>query len=178
MTLSKMPAQMIAGDSLGLSIPIGDYTAADGWAVRLTLTPLAGGTPQAFDASETVGGIGQIAISSAASSALQVGDHRYLIAATKDGDRASLDFGTVHVLPDPAADGVDQRSAAKRALDAIDAVLENRAGSEDVEYTFEDGRSIKKVPHGELLMVRKHYARIVAREKTKGRGPRRVSVRL
>lgn len=177
MSLSRMPASLIAGDSLSLSIPLGDYAAADGWAVRLTITPLSGGTPVSIDASDGAE-VWNFAVTSAQSSSLTVGENRYLIAATKDDNRSTIEFDVLKVLPDPASDGVDQRSAAKRALDAIDTVLESRAGSEDVEYIFEDGRSIKKVPHAELLLLRKHYTRIVAREKNQGRGPRRVTVRL
>jgi hypothetical protein len=172
-----MPAQIIAGDSLRLAVPSGDYPASAGWSVALVLTPLAGGTPTSIAGSEA-GGEWVIALGSSASAELAAGRLRYLLAATKNGDRSTIDHGEVEVLANPADSETDLRSAAQRALDAIDAVLANRASSEDMEFTFEDGRALKKVPHADLLTLRRHYARIVARERGKGRGPKRVMVRL
>jgi hypothetical protein len=177
MNYSRMPASLIAGDSLRLAIPGGDYPASDGWAVSLVLQALAGGAPSTVNASDD-GGDWLLVLASATSAGLAPGGYRYMIAATKAGDRHTIDHGDVEVRPDPAKPATDQRSAARRALDAIDAVLENRASSEDMKFTFADGRALDKIPHADLLALRKHYARIVARETNKGRGPKRVLVRL
>ena len=177
MTLIRMPAQMIAGDALRLAVPSGDYPASEGWAVALTLQALAGSAPVIVNATEA-GGDWEVVVSSATSANLAPGPYRYLIAGTKDGNRSTIEHGQIEVLPDPAKAAQDQRSAARRALDAIDAVLENRASSEDMKFTFADGRALDKIPHADLLALRKHYARIVARENTKGRGPKRVLVRI
>ncbi|MGD9470622.1 MAG: hypothetical protein AB7G24_00825 [Novosphingobium sp.] len=178
MDLMTMPAQIIAGDSLSLVLAAaaGDYPAADGWAVALTLTPMAGGAPVAVAAT---GGAASwdIALPSATSAGLAAGQHRWLIAATKAGERSTVAFGEVKILPNPAG-AVDQRSAMRRALDAIDAVLESRAGSENIRFDFADGRSIHKVPHAELLELRKFYAGKVAAEQRGRTGPRRVEIRL
>ncbi len=177
MNLSRMPASLIAGDSLRLSIAGGDYPAAEGWSVAMVLQALAGGAPTSVNAT-VEGGDWLLMLTSTASAALAPGSYRYLIAATNEGDRQTIDHGELLVKPDPAKPATDQRSAARRALDAIDAVLESRASSEDLKYTFADGRALDKIPHGDLLALRKHYARIVARETNKGRGPKRVLVRL
>ena len=177
MTFSRMPASLIAGDSLRLAIPQGDYPSADGWVASLVLQPIAGGVPTTV-AATTENGDWVLLLSSAASAALEVGVHRYVIAATKAGERSTIGAGDINVLPDPAKAAQDLRSPARRALDAIDAVLENRASAEDMKYTFADGRALEKIPHADLLALRQHYARIVARETNKGRGPKRVLVRL
>jgi hypothetical protein len=177
MNLSRMPAQMIAGDSLRLAIPMGDYAASASWAVSLVLQALAGGAPVTVNATAD-GGDWLMVLGSGSSATLAPGPFRYLIAATKDGERSTIEAGQIEVLPDPAKAVQDQRTPARRALDAIDAVLENRASSEDMKFTFADGRALDKIPHADLLALRKHYARIVAREATKGRGPKRVLVRL
>jgi hypothetical protein len=177
MNLSRMPASLIAGDSLRLAIPVGDYPADEGWAVSLVLQALAGAAPVTVNASDDDGDWLMV-LASANSADLVPGGYRYLIAATKDGDRQTIDHGDMQVRPDPAKPATDQRSPARRALDAIDAVLENRASSEDMKFTFADGRALEKVPHADLLALRKHYARIVARETNKGRGPKRVLMRL
>lgn len=63
---------------------------------------------------------------------------------------------------------------AQRALAAIEAVLEQRASSMDLEYTFEDGRSVKMLPPSELLRLRDYYKREVAREGGTGAGRRPI----
>lgn len=177
MTLSRMPAQIIAGDSLRLVIAAGNYPASAGWSVALVIQALAGSSPVTVNASDG-SAEWSIAFSSAASALLTPGAYRYLIAATKNGERSTIAVGQVEVLPNPTVAATDQRSSARRALDAINAVLEGRASSEDLKYTFADGRALEKVPHGDLLALRRHYARIVARETSKGLGPRRVMMRL
>lgn len=177
MTFSRMPALLIAGDSLRLAIADGDYPASEGWSVALVLQAMAGGTPTTVNGTAS-GDDWVLTLTSAASAALVAGAYRYAIAATNAGDRQTIDHGEVQVRPDPASPATDQRSPARRTLDAIDAVLESRASSEDLKFTFADGRALEKVPHGELLALRKHYARIVAREANKGLGPKRVLMRL
>ncbi len=177
MTLSRMPASLIAGDSLLLAIPVGNYPASSGFTVSLVLQALAGAAPVTVNATDGAAEW-DIAVSSATSAALAPGSYRYLIAATKAGDRTTIDSGEVQVLPDPAKAAQDQRSQARRALDAIDAMLEGRASSEDMKFTFADGRALEKIPHGDLLALRQHFARKVARELNKGRGPKRVLMRL
>lgn len=177
MTVNRMPAQMIAGDSLLLAIPVGNYPASAGFAVSLVLQALAGGTPVTVNGTDGVADW-DIAVASSVSTTLAPGTYRYLIAATKGGDRSTIDSGEVEVLPDPARSAQDQRSQARRALDAIDAVLEGRASSEDMKFTFADGRALEKIPHADLLALRQHFARKVAGEANKGRGPKRVLMRL
>lgn len=177
MTLNRMPAQLIAGDSVSLAFPVGNYPASAGFAVSLVLQALAGGTPLTVNATDGAAEW-DIDVTSAASAALAPGGYRYLIAATKGGNRSTIDAGDLQVLPDPAKPAQDQRSQARRALDAIDAVLEGRASSEDLKFTFADGRALEKIPHGDLLALRQHFARKVAREANKGRGPKRVLMRL
>lgn len=176
MVVKRMPAQIIAGDSLSLEIGLSGFTTAAGDAVSLTLTPMAGGTPLAIIAD---GGVTEwtIELGSSVSVNLVPGQYRFLLASVNSGNRSTIEFGEVVVLPDPSA-SEDQRSSAQRALDAIDAVLEDRAGSPDLKYEFEDGRSVEMVPHRELIELRKHYARRVANEKRGARGPSRVQVRL
>lgn len=177
MTMTSMPARIVAGDSVDLRIAVGNYPAAEGWIVSLLLQPIAGGTPVSVNATDGAQEWA-LALASAISAGLVAGAHRYLIAATKAGERSTIAFGDVQVLPNPSVPATDQRSAARRALDAIDAVLELRAESADMKFVFEDGRQIEKIPHADLLRLRTHYARIVEREKRGRAGPRRVNVRL
>lgn len=178
MSLTKMPARFIGGDSLDfvLSAAAGAYPASEGWSVALTLTPMAGGTKVV--AAATGGSTSwNVTLTSAATNGL-TGNYRYLFAATKGGERSTIAFGTVEILPNPATDSTDQRSQAQRTLDAIDAVLEGRASKSDLKVEFADGRSIERLSHGELIELRKYFAGRVAAERRGNRGPGRVVMRL
>lgn len=177
MKLNNVPARLVAGDSLTLAIAVGDVPASEGWTVKLTLQPIDGGTPTVVNATD---GAAEwlLELTSAQSATLVTGPQRYHIAATLGGERRTLAHGEIEVLPDPAQAGLDQRSPARRALAAIDAVLEQRASETDLKFVFEDGRSVEMMPHADLLRLRTHYARIVMREKNGRAGPRRVNMRL
>lgn len=175
---AKLPARIVAGDSLVLRVSAASWPSADGWAVSLTMQPIAGGFAKTTVAGAEDAGDWVLTLTAALSAALVPGAHRFLIAAARAGERQSIGFGETKVLPNPETSAADQRSAARRALDVIDAVLEQRAGSAEMKFEFEDGRSVESMPHGELLKLRAHYARIVVRERQGRRGPARVNVRL
>jgi hypothetical protein len=62
---------------------------------------------------------------------------------------------------------IDLRSAAKIALDAINAAMQNKATNDQMEYeisTPAGSRKIRRIPFADLLAARKEYAGIVARE--------------
>lgn len=173
----EIPAVLVAGDSLRLAFPLGDRLPSDGWSASLTLQPLVGGSVLVIDGIASVDEW-TFAVSPTQSAGLAPGSYRAALFLSRTDERVTLAQSELAVLPNPASPGSDQRSAARRALDAIEAVLEGRAGSEDLEFTFADGRALKKIPHGELLALRQHYARLVARERQGTAGPRRVLVRL
>lgn len=71
------------------------------------------------------------------------------------GNRSELVRGSVNVLPDiEAADGTsDLRSWTKRMLDAVEAVLENRASRVEEEYQIA-GRQLRLISPDELVKLR------------------------
>lgn len=177
---TTMPTRLICGDSIQLSLDdLGQaYPASDGWQVSLALSPLAGGVPVVVNATGGSGSPWLVTLTSTASAALNPGQFGWAIRAIKDGIRDTPLLGKIVVLADPAATNADQRSQAQRVLDAIDAVIENRASATDLKVTFADGRSIERLSHSELLAMRKDYAARVARENASSRGPVRILARL
>ena len=65
--------------------------------------------------------------------------------------------GTLEVLPryDQAAN-LDDRSHARKVLEAIEAVIEGRATKDQEEYTI-GSRTLKRTPVKELLELRDKY---------------------
>lgn len=175
---TAMPSSMVAGDSLTVEFGSAstDYPASQGWSAALVLVPEAGGTPLSIAC--TSGATSWIAqITPTQSAALAAGVYVYSLRASKSGERKTILKGSIDVLPDLVAN-TDQRSKYQRILDAIDAVLENRASSSDLRVQFEDGREIERVPHADLIKLREYYARKVASEKRGRTGPKRILSRL
>lgn len=68
-----------------------------------------------------------------------------------------IDRGTLEILPKyTASAALDDRSHARICLDAIEAVMENRATQDQQEYAIE-GRSLKRMLIADLLRLRDYY---------------------
>jgi len=102
-------------------------------------------------------------------------------------ERYLLDSGTLKVLPDYAAGTItaalDDRTHARKVLTAIEAILENRATKDQEEYTIA-GRSLKRTPIPDLIVLRDTYRREANAEKIAeqiangGANPRRMGIRF
>lgn len=91
------------------------------------------------------------------------------IIRTSDNERLVLGTGTVEVVANRDAVTTDPRSHARKVLDAIEAVLENRATVDQQEYSIA-GRSLKRMEIGNLLTFRDKYrAEVHAEEHGAGR---------
>ena len=103
--------------------------------------------------------------SSATTSEWTAGTYYWQVEARRlsDDERAFLYRGVVEVRSDMDENAVDPRSNARRALDNINAVLENRVTKDVASYSIA-GRSVTKIPFNELLDLRDYYRKEVARE--------------
>lgn len=175
-----VPLRLIRGDSLVLRLEAAgaDWPVTAGWALSMALAPDSGGTVTTIDAVDD-GGEWVLTLTTTQSAALTVGLQSWAIRASKSGLRETVMQGTLSVDADIAAN-TDRRSHARRVLDLIEAAIEGRATSVDLEYIFEDGRSVKSMGHDELWRMRDRYRREVAREEGRGAGarPARIVPRL
>lgn len=112
------------------------------------------------------------------------GDYTWVAVVTAGSEAFEVDRGTLKVLPRyDAAANLDDRTHAKVVLDAIEAVIENRATKDQEEYSIA-GRSLKRTPIAELLKLRQLYRNEVAGEQAaealrNGNGlGRKIQVRL
>lgn len=99
-----------------------------------------------------------IEIASATTAAYATGDfHWYaFITRSSDSERIAVDNGYAKVELNFADTNADHRSHAKKVLDAIEAVLENRASQDQMSYSIA-GRSLARMSIDDLMTFRNRY---------------------
>lgn len=170
-TLTNTPSKLTAGDSAEWTISLPDYPAP---AWTLTYYLVKDGkqiviTGTQYGSTEEH----HISVDAATTAAWQPGTYSYQAKASNGTDRKDAGSGTVVIEPDFAqqGSGYDDRSFAKKSLDAIEAVIERRASQSQQEYQIA-GRALKFMTMEELLNARDRFrAEVRAGERRKAGKP-------
>lgn len=179
--LARVPDRVIAGDSIVVRADglMAAYDSAEGYSVTWLFQPAAGG------AITSISGVAdadawKLVVPASATVSWATGRWRWSVRVVNDDFAQTIDQGMMTVDPNPETADLDSRTQAQRILDMVNAAIEGRASSTDLEYEFEDGRRLRKMTHAELLVLRDRYVKIVATEanKTRRTGPGRVLVSL
>jgi hypothetical protein len=149
----------------------GDYPAPV-WTLKYRFKNAAGGF-EVIASSD-----GQAFAVSFDSAAVIAGTYSWVARAESGAIFHSVDSGVMEVLPNlfsgSAATASDQRTHEQIVLEAIEAVLENRATKDQEEYTI-GNRSLKRTPMKDLVWLRETYrARVWAQQ----RGPSQYVARF
>ena len=101
------------------------------------------------------------------------GAYAWTIRATDGVDVVEVQSGRVKIAADIAAagEGFDDRSHARKTLEAIEAVIEKRASMDQERYRI-NNRELYRTPIAELLRLRNTYRAEVRREDAKASGRR------
>ena len=165
----SMVDSLIAGDTLDFTDVVADYPATAAWVLKYRLVPRFT-TPTQAPVELTATTVNttdyRVQAASTATAAWAPGAYNWFRWVEQSGQRQSLGSGQLVVELNPAAapQGADNRSQAQIALDAIDAVLANRATVDQMEYSIA-GRSLKRMTIDELLKLRSHYVDEVNKER-------------
>jgi len=156
------PESFIAGDSVEWSLSLPDYLPTVWTASVVFVNASKQFGARGYDYGD---GTHRLRLEPAITALIPAGVYawqRYVSTAT---DRLCIAQGSTRVSPNFAtqSSGIDMRTHARRVLDAIEAVLENRA-SEDDSYVMIGATQITKLPHADLLALRSQYRREVANE--------------
>jgi len=159
------PREFVSGDTVKWERNIDGKTAADGWGLVYSFR----GNGVEYDYTATASGTSfELTIEPADSALLAAGDYTVAGYAQKMvaqpdgslviGERHTVFEGRMSVKANLFTAGAtfDGRSHVKKVLDAIEAVLENRA-SKEILTTNIEGVSISNIPHGELMQLREKY---------------------
>lgn len=173
---------LTAGDTLDFTTAVPDYLASDGWTLKYRLAPRVSGTP--IDLSSTADGEDhRVTATAAATASWAAGYYAWVAYVEKAAERYTIDSGELQIraASTTLAAGTDNRSVARKTLDAIEALI---AGKTDVvEYQIA-GRSIKKMNFAELLAARSRLQAEVEGETVAANlanglgGARRIQVRF
>lgn len=141
----------------------------DGWALFLYLRGPASIDVEATRSASTY----TFAADPATTAAWAPGAYAYTIRATDGVDVVEVEAGRVTIAPDIAAAGAgfDNRSHARKVLEAIEAVIEKRATLDQERYRI-NNRELYRTPVAELLKLRAYYAGLVQKEDAKASGRR------
>lgn len=156
------PQEIIVGNTIKWDRDdLTDYPASDSWVLsyvlinathKITITAAANGDGH------------RVEVSAATSAAYNAGTYQWKAFVSKSGERYDVDQGTMEVLPNFAvASTYDSRSHAKKVLDAINAVIENRATVDQESYSIM-GRSLKRTPMADLLLLKDKYQALYNKE--------------
>lgn len=175
-----VPDRFVSGDSWAFArVDIFDLFPDPGFALDVVFSPKSGGAPVTVVAANE-GNSWVCRVDAATSAAWTPGVWCWaaVVRNIATGERATFDQGEVQVLPDPATSTADQRSQARRILEAIEATIEGRVVKDVDNYSIE-GRSLTRIPMEELIKLRTRYRSIVRKEESPGSGGvdyRRVSL--
>mgnify|MGYP001584723131 FL=1 len=108
-----------------------------------------------------------VTVAKATTAGYTAGRYRWVAYVGDGTTQTEVDTGWVDVLPSYSAASqvaLDDRTHARKALDAIEAVIETRATMDQQEYTI-GSRSLKRMDPKELLSWRDYYrAQVFAEE--------------
>jgi hypothetical protein len=162
--LTVEPQWIYAGDTLLLTKSLADYPANDGWTLSYFFVS-DDGSGKSFTIPSTSNGTA-FSISFNTTS-VEVGKYQGRAKVVKSGQTFTVWAGTIEVLPSLESAG-DNRTQARKTLDAIEAVILGRASSTIMESIVE-GTRLNRISHVDLLKLRDRYKQIVLNEEDAAR---------
>jgi hypothetical protein len=151
------PVEVFAGATWAWEVTVSDYSAADGWSLHYICTNASGAFE--FNDDGTAGGTTfAIDVAAATTSAFTPGDYTWQLFAEKGAEKHFISSGPLKVNTDISSGTTahDSRSHVKKTLDALEAVIEGKAGKDQLSYSI-NGRSLTRMGTDELLKWRRQY---------------------
>lgn len=149
-----------------------DLTAypAPAWTLTYWLKQQGGSGAHFSIVAAANGAYHRVTVSAATTAGYLAGDYTWVAIASAGTDSYEVDSGTLTVQPKYSENvALDDRSHAKKVLDAIEAVIEGRASKDQQQYTI-GNRALTRMPIDELLRFRARYKAEVAAEERLANG--------
>jgi hypothetical protein len=159
-----MLERLILGDTLNFLTTVADYPASSSWVLTYRLVPRGAGT--AITITCTAEGADHRALVAAATTAgWAVGTYSWASYVTKAAETYSVSTGSIQLIANPrvTASGLDLRTDAQVALDAVQATLSGKATSGTASYRIGE-RELRSYSIAELIQLESKLKADVARE--------------
>lgn len=166
----SIPLSLTSGDLWSWTDSLADYPAPT-WDLAYFFRG-----PQAFNATATDDGTNHAVSIAAATTALYLpGVYDWTARATSGTDIHTVSVGRLTVLANLANLAVDHRSFNVRVTEALQAVIENRATTDQLSMSIA-GRSLSRMSWDEILSAYDRFRLAAASEL--GSSPGRVFIRF
>ena len=158
---TQEPDTLVVGDRWVWRRPdlVADYPTADYALTYEFHEDSGGGGSHKFTITATETSTDYIIeIASATTASYSAGEYNWyaFITRSSDSQRIRIDEGHTKLELDFGNTNADSRSHAKKVLDAIEAVLENRASQDQMSYSIA-GRSLARMSIDDLMNFRNRY---------------------
>ncbi len=155
---TQVPSELQLGDfwawkrdDLAADYPLADY------ALSYEFNLIDGSTAANFTLTATESG-NEYIISTSSTTSYTLGNYNWISYITRSSDsaRVKLEEGYVEIQDNYATTSNSVRSHAKKVLDAIEAVIENRASMDQQSMSIA-GRSLSRMSITDLMTFRDRY---------------------
>lgn len=163
--LNTTPREIVAGTTVEWSESL-RHTPADGYTCEFRLAGADAVTISATPSEDNTSF--DLRLAPTDTESLATGEYFYQIVTLKDDDVFLETSGEMLVNSLVGTAGYDGRSVAKKIVDAIDALVLNRATIDQQSYQI-GTRQLSRIPWADLPATRKYYAAIVDQEERRAR---------
>lgn len=151
---TREPESVRVGDTLKFTKSLPDFDPA---ADTLNYSFVNASNIYTVTATDNGDGNFLINVLPATTAAWAAGSYRWAAqVTTAGGEKHTVESGTINILPDLMSAAVDDRSHVKKVLDALEAVIENKATKDQLSYSI-GGRSISLMSTSDILLFRDRY---------------------
>lgn len=159
-----MQTTLTAGDTLSFTTVTPDYPASAGWSMVYKLIPRTAST--VISLSSSASGDDHLLQASATTTATwATGAYTWVGYVIKGSERYTLESGSLTISADPGVvTGLDLRSSARKALDAVNLLLESYGAKAYLQEFEINGRRQRFASPGDFLAFRSKLMAEVARE--------------
>lgn len=154
------PSSVNAGDTVRWLRTLADYPASAGWVLTYTLLNAASKITITATAS---GDDHAVTVAAATTANWVAGEYAWRAQVARAGEVFTVCDGRITVRPSFGAATLDTRSGARRALEAVEAYLEDPTNLTAAKYSIA-GRSLDRIPLPDLWAHRDRLKFEVARE--------------
>lgn len=162
MTATLEPSRVTAGDTVTWSKSLPDYPATSAWVLSYTLI----NSSSKITITATASGADHlVSVAAATTAGWTAGTYAWMAVVTQGAERYTVGQGNITIAPNWAAAATyDARSSAKKALEAVNTLLESYGAKAYLQSYEIAGRKQQFASPADFMAFRSKLMAEVARE--------------